>query len=63
MDGLLRGLESGIIIFSETWEDRIKHVREVLERLRKGKLKTKIISVDLECRRAISFDMWWEMVT
>ena len=46
MDGLLRGLESftsayidDIIIFSETWEDHIKHVREVLERLRKGKLK------------------------
>ena len=49
MDGLLRGLESftsayidDIIIFSETWEDHIKHVREVLERLRKGKLKAKM---------------------
>ena len=49
MDGLLRGLKSftsvyidDIIIFSETWEDHIKHVREVLERLRKGKLKAKM---------------------
>ena len=53
MDGLLRGLESftsayidDIIIFSETWEDHIKHVREVLERLRKGKLKAKL----MKCR-------------
>lgn len=48
MDILIRGLETftsiyldDIVIFSETWEDHTKQVREVLERLRKSGLTAK----------------------
>lgn len=41
MDALIRGLESyaaayfdDIVIFSENWEEHLKHLRHVLERLK-----------------------------
>ena len=45
MDRVVRGLESvyldDVVIFSETWDDYIQHVREVLKRLREYKLTAK----------------------
>ena len=48
MDRVIRGLESSVavylddvVIFSETWDDHIQHVREVLKRLREYKLTAK----------------------
>ncbi len=48
MDSVLQGLESSstvyiddIAIFSETWEEHVKHIREVLQRLRKSNLTAK----------------------
>ena len=48
VDGILRGSEEftaalldDIIVFSETWEQHLQHVREVLERLRKAGLTAK----------------------
>ena len=48
MDDIIRGLEihvavylDDIVIFNETWEDHIKHVREMLQRLRKSNLTAK----------------------
>ena len=49
MDTVLRGLEEftgdyidDIVIFSGSWEDHLRHVREVLFRLRKANLKVKL---------------------
>ena len=48
MDNMIRGLETSvavylddIVIFSETWDEHIGHVREVLQRLRKNNLMAK----------------------
>ena len=48
VDSILRGSEEftaalldDIIVFSETWEQHLQHVREVLERLRKAGLTAK----------------------
>ena len=48
MDKIMQGLEAyvaeyidDIIIFSETWKDHVKHVREVLQRLRDNNLTAK----------------------
>ena len=48
MDSVIHGLESSVavylddvVIFSETWTDHIKHIREVLQQLRKYKLTAK----------------------
>ena len=48
MDRILQGTEEfaaalmdDIIIFSETWDEHLEHVREVLERLRKAGITTR----------------------
>lgn len=49
MDGVIRGLETfvavyldDIVIFSKTWQNHLKHVHEVLGRLRKNHLTAKL---------------------
>ncbi len=58
MDRVIRGLGEfsaaymdGVIIFSESWEEHLKHLRAVLDRLREAGLttKTKKINVSWAC--------------
>ena len=63
MDRILQGTEEfaaalmdDIIIFSETWDEHLEHVREVLERLR-GRTNSKTLEVQSRNGRSSLFGL------
>ena len=60
MDDMIRGLQSSvavylddIVIYSETWEDHVEHIREVLQRLRSSNLTAKPAKCQFGMRECI----------